>query len=151
MVCRYFTVKTVKVVREWKVWEVVLLTSLTLDKKIAIWAKSIAQGHMARPRIWSWLWIFCLKTQGSFSHNRSCFQQFYHEISFFTIITVVSTGVTRSFLFWKMTSCALHFAKGMPSRDSKQLLNDHHIPGSNWALHMLYPIASFPTLLWGRY
>lgn len=151
MVCRYFTVKTVKVVREWKVWEVVLLTSLILDKKTAIWEKSIAPGSMTRPRICYWSRIFCLKTQGSFSHNRSCFQQFYHEISFFIIITVVSTGVTRSFLFWKMTSCALHFAKGMPSRDSQQLLNAHHIPGSTWACHMLYPVASLPISLWDRY
>lgn len=88
MVCRYFKVKSVKVMREWKIWEVVPLTSLTLDEKTAFWGKSIAQGHMIKPRVWSWSWIFWLRTEGSFSHKKNCFQQFFHEISFFTNITV---------------------------------------------------------------
>ena len=43
---------------------------------------------------------------------KGCFQQFYHGIPFFTVVTVVSTGVTLSFLLWKLTRGDLHFAKG---------------------------------------
>lgn len=75
---------------------------------------------------------------------KTCFRQFY-GIFFFTVVTVVSTGVTVIFALENDTWC-LAFWKGVPSRESQHLITAHHVLDSNGALHMLYLIASFPCL-----
>lgn len=49
------------------------------------------------------------------SHNERLFLASYRVFSFFTVATVVATGVTLSFLLRKMTGNDSRFAKGAPS------------------------------------